>query len=135
MNKHDDSNNANPELDETVENKNSGENSENIDNSKKAFKDFMKDNFDVDVNLDDLPASDDIEKNESAEPEAPVEEGEPAKKKAKRTRKVSVKDLGEDAQILPIEDFLPPKLNIIPMAGHPMFPGILCSSLPPSIRY
>ncbi|MBR0099527.1 MAG: LON peptidase substrate-binding domain-containing protein, partial [Treponema sp.] len=100
----------------------------------------MKDNFDVDINLDDLPDSADVEKAESqenpvekteksetetaAETALPAEEGEPAKKKGKRAKKVSVKDLGEDAQILPIEDFLPPKLNIIPMAGHPMFPGI-----------
>ena len=115
-------------------------NENNIEETKEAFKDFMKDNFDVDINLDDLPDSADVEKAESqenpvekteksetetaAETALPAEEGEPAKKKGKRAKKVSVKDLGEDAQILPIEDFLPPKLNIIPMAGHPMFPGI-----------
>ena len=47
-----------------------------------------------------------------------------AKKKGKRTRKVSLKNLGEDVSIIPVEQMLPPKLSIIPVAGRPMFPGI-----------
>ena len=36
----------------------------------------------------------------------------------------SLKSLGADASIVPIEDMLPPKLILLPVAGHPMFPGI-----------
>ena len=42
-------------------------NENNIEETKEAFKDFMKDNFDVDINLDDLPDSADVEKAESQE--------------------------------------------------------------------
>ncbi|MBQ9909604.1 MAG: LON peptidase substrate-binding domain-containing protein, partial [Treponema sp.] len=91
----------------------------------------MKDNFDVDINVDETSDSSETpEKAENAEKSSeesvaqdasPVDSG---KKRGKRAKKVSVKDLGEDAQIVPIEDFLPPKLSIIPVSGRPMFPGI-----------
>ena len=102
-------------------------NETNIEETKEAFKDFMKDNFDVDINVEDLqePAESEAKENTEQTEAAPVaEEADSSKKRSKRKKKVSVKDLGEDAQILPIEDFLPPKLSIIPVAGRPMFPGI-----------
>ena len=109
------------------------------EDSKEAFKDFMKDTFNIDVNVDEIiasaeknsdnkkedsPESDDSSQSESSELPPKAEEVPDSKKRGKRTRKVSLKNLGEDAQIMPIEDFLPPKLNIIPVAGRPMFPGI-----------
>ena len=102
-------------------------NENNIEETKEAFKDFMKDNFDVDINVEDLqePAESEAKENTEQTETAPVaEEADSSKKRSKRKKKVSVKDLGEDAQILPIEDFLPPKLSIIPVSGRPMFPGI-----------
>ena len=124
MNKHDDENSNNENID--------------LDELKGAFKDFMKDNFDVDINVDDLPDATEIPIEAEKAAEKPVDsessdssanpdsekEADSSPKRGKRTRKVTLKNLGEDAQIIPIEDFLPPKLSIIPVAGRPMFPGI-----------
>ena len=124
MNKHDDENSNNENID--------------LDELKGAFKDFMKDNFDVDINVDDLPDATEIPIEAEKAVEKPVDsessdsgantdsekEADSSPKRGKRTRKVTLKNLGEDAQIIPIEDFLPPKLSIIPVAGRPMFPGI-----------
>ena len=113
-------------------NKHDDDNNEDIDfeGVKDAFKDFMKDNFDVDIELpsDSPQDSPEANENDGQEPEKTQEKNEsasePEKKSSPKKENVSIKELGEDASIMPIEDFLPPKLNIIPIAGRPMFPGI-----------
>ncbi|MBQ0051775.1 MAG: endopeptidase La [Treponema sp.] len=103
------------------DNSNIEESHENAENSKSAEG----------VNLSENEEKSDSEENHE-QPEIKVSvkvetvetEDNSSEKKGKRTRKISLKDLGADAAIVPVETLLPPKLLCVPVSGHPMFPGI-----------
>ena len=79
------------------------------------------------ASVSDSEKSDEKKNNADENANAPVidkvEEVSNPDENGKR-KTFSLKSLGADASIVPIEDMLPPKLILLPVAGHPMFPGI-----------
>lgn len=102
-------------LEKAIENNSPEEKSKSEDKSEQIEQS-------VQVKVED---EDSTEKNDSQSVSVKIENpSDGSEKKGRRTRKVTLKDLGADATIIPVESLLPPKLLIVPVSGQPMFPGI-----------
>ncbi len=65
-----------------------------------------------------------VDEPSETSPESSESSDDGKKSDKKKSRVFSLKDLGADASIIPVEAILPSQLFIIPVSGHPMFPGI-----------
>lgn len=99
------------------------------DTVENVLKELIEHSADIDESKADegevVSAAESDDSSAPADDSSAGEENDvPKKKGRRRSGKISLKNLGTDAAIVPIEQLLPLRLSIFPVAGHPMFPGI-----------
>lgn len=97
---------------------------ENTENTDTAAEEIQPEQNGAAV--DDVESPENEDKTASSDESEVKEEKTSASKRktAKKGRAFSLKDLGADASIVPVESLLPPQLFIVPVSVQPIFPGI-----------